>query len=88
MGGQSIIIRNDTWEKYVNWMDVESISLIQFVYPPLYRLKIKGNEKTFWFNSENQFINMGGFTSDLSDMGNLIKEKKRELFKRAKKKFR
>lgn len=60
-------------------MDVESLSLIQFVYPPLYRIKIKGSEDIHWFNTENQFINAGGFTSDTSEMGTLIKKKKREL---------
>lgn len=79
MGNQSIVIKNGEWEENVNWLDVEPLSLIQFVYPPLYRIKIKGIEKTFWFNTENHFVNAGGFTTDLSEMGNLIKNKKREL---------
>lgn len=79
LGGQSLIVKNGTWEKSINWLDVESLSLIQFVYPPLYRIKIRGIEKTFWFNTENQFISAGGFTSDLSEMGHLIKKKKSEL---------
>lgn len=32
-------------------------------------------KKTFWFNTENQFVN----TSDLSQKRELIKKKKREL---------
>jgi len=79
MGNQSKVIKADSFEKKVNWMEVESLSLIQFVYPPLYRIKVKGMEKRFWFNTENQFINVGGFTSDTSEMGDLIKKKKREL---------
>jgi hypothetical protein len=67
------------WQKNVNWMDVESISLIQFVYPPLFRIKVKGSGKTFWFNSENQFVNAVGYISDLSEIVNLIMKKKREL---------
>jgi hypothetical protein len=79
MGNQSIVIKTDSFEKKLNWMDVESVSLIQFVYPPLYRIKIKDNANTYWFNTENQFINAGGFTRDTSEMGDLIKKKKREL---------
>ncbi|GAB3008499.1 hypothetical protein GCM10027284_28800 [Cyclobacterium sediminis] len=36
-------------------------------------------EETFWFNTENQFINAGGFTTDLREMGDLIQKKKKEL---------
>lgn len=79
MGNQSIVIKNGGWEENVNWLDVESLSLIQFVDPPLYRIKIKGIEKTFWFNTENHFVNAGGFTTDLSEMENLIQKKKREF---------
>jgi hypothetical protein len=79
IGNQSIVIKNGEWEENVNWLDVESLSLIQFVYPPLYNIKIKGIEKTFWFNTDNHFVNAGGFTTDLSDMGDLIQKKKREL---------
>jgi hypothetical protein len=79
LGGQSLIVKKGTWEKSINWLDVESLSLIQFVYPPLYRIKIRGIDKTLWFNTENQFISAGGFTSDLSEMGHLIKKKKSEL---------
>jgi hypothetical protein len=42
-------------------------------------LKVKGDNKIYWFNTENQFINAGGFTRDTSEMGDLIKKKKREL---------
>ncbi|SMD42360.1 hypothetical protein SAMN00777080_0907 [Aquiflexum balticum DSM 16537] len=79
MGNQSIVVKNGEWEEIVNWLDVESLYLIQFVYPPLYRIKIKGIEKTFWFNTENHFVNAGGFTTDLSKRGDLIQKKKREL---------
>jgi len=79
MGNQTIVIKIGELEESVNWLDVESLSLVQFVYPPLYRIKIKGIEKTFWFNTDNHFVNTGGFTTDLSEMGNLIQKKKREL---------
>ncbi len=79
LGGQNVIIKNGEYERKINWMDVESLSLIQFVYPPLYKLKVKGDEKVYWFNTENEFIKASGFVKDLSDMGNLIQKKKREL---------
>jgi len=79
LGGQTLTIKNGDGEKKINWMEVESLSLIQFVYPPLYKLKVKEDNKVYWFNTENQFINVGGFNSDTSEMGHLIKKKKREL---------
>lgn len=79
LGGQIVTIKNGDNERKINWMEVESLSLIQFVYPTLYKLKVKGDNKIYWFNTENQFINAGGFTSDTSEMGDLIKKKKREL---------
>jgi hypothetical protein len=78
-GGQNVTIKNGDNERKINWMEVESLSHIQFVYPPLYKLKVKGDNKVYWFNTENQFINTGGFISDTSEMGDLIKKKKREL---------
>lgn len=69
LGGQNVTIKNGDNERKINWMEVESLSLIQFVYPPLYKLKVKGDNKVYWFNTENQFIIAGGFTSDTSEMG-------------------
>lgn len=79
MGNQTIVIKNGELKETVNWLDVESLSLVQFVYPPFYRIKIKGIGKTFWFNTDNHFVNAGGLTTDLSEMGDLIQKKKREL---------
>jgi hypothetical protein len=79
LGGQNVTIKNGENERKINWMEVESLSLIQFVYPPLYKLKVKGDEKVYWFNTENEFIKGSGFEKDLSDMGDLIQKKKREL---------
>jgi hypothetical protein len=76
---QTLIIRQNGVEMIVNWLDVTSISQIQFVQPPLYKLTTKGNDESIWFNTEPKFISINGFTSDLSEMGELIKKKKREL---------
>jgi hypothetical protein len=79
LGGQTLTIKNGDGEKKVNWMEVESLSLMQFFYPPLYKLKVKGDNKVYWFNTENKFIMASGFIKDLSEMGDLIQKKKREL---------
>ncbi|MBN7817990.1 hypothetical protein [Algoriphagus pacificus] len=79
MGDQTIEINSGSIKEKVNWLDVESISQIQFVSPPLYSIKLKGKETTHWFNTSNHFMQAGGFTKDMSDMGSFIKKKKREL---------
>ncbi|MFD2033939.1 hypothetical protein ACFSKL_04000 [Belliella marina] len=79
LGSQTVTLKKSDWELKTNWMEVESISLIQFVYPPLYKIKVKGSEETYWFNTESQFMKFGGVINDLSEMGNLVKKKKREL---------
>jgi hypothetical protein len=76
---QTITIKQNGEERTVNWLDVVSVSQIQFIQPPLYKLKTKDSVETIWFNTEPKFISVNGFTSDLSKMGELIKKKKREL---------
>jgi hypothetical protein len=76
---QTITIKQDGEERTLNWLDIDSVSQIQFVQPPLYKLKTKDSDETIWFNTEPQYISINGFTSDLSEMGELITKKKREL---------
>jgi len=76
---QTIIIKQNGEEKTVNWLDVASVSQIQFIQPPLYKLRTKNSEETVWFNTEPKYVSLNGFTSDLSEMGELITKKKREL---------
>jgi hypothetical protein len=76
---QTITIKQDGEERTLNWLDIDSVSQIQFVQPPLYKLKTKDSGETIWFNTEPQYISINGFTSDLSEMGELITKKKREL---------
>ena len=79
LGNQNIKITNGNEEKSVEWLDIESLKQIQFVFPPLYSLKIKDSDETIWFNTEVRYISINGFTIDTSDMGELINKKKREL---------
>jgi hypothetical protein len=76
---QTITIKQGGEERTVKWLDIESVSQIQFIQPPLYKLKAKGSDETIWFNTEPKYISVNGFTSDLSEMGELITKKKREL---------
>jgi hypothetical protein len=79
LNNQTITIKQNGEERTVNWLDVVSVSQIQFVQPPLYKLKMKDSDETIWFNTEPRYISINGFTSDLSEMGDLITKKKREL---------
>jgi hypothetical protein len=74
IGNQTITIKHNGDVKTFQWLEIESISQFQFIFPPLYSLKIK--DQTIWFNTEPKFISVGG---DTSEMGNLIRKKKREL---------
>lgn len=70
--------RNKTIE--MSWLDVESITMIQFVQPPLYRLKLKNVDGYLLFNTSSvAFMSINGFTKDFSEMAKLITKKKREL---------
>jgi hypothetical protein len=79
VGNQTITIKQNGKVKTFQWIEIESVSQFQFVFPPLYKLTFKDNGKTVWFNTEPNYISVGGFTIDDSEMGNLIKKKKREL---------
>lgn len=79
LGNQSIKIKQKGQEKTISWLEVDQIKLIPFVYPPLYKLRSKGDAETVWFNTEPHYVGVNGFVSDLSEMGALIKRKKREL---------
>lgn len=63
----------------VSWLDVESVKILRLVSPPLYKLRLKNYDGYFLFNTSAWSVQFMGITSDLSDMGALIKKKKREL---------
>lgn len=79
LGNQSIKIRNGKEIIEVNWLDVESVVLLHFVFPPLYKLRIKGHADYFLFATQRSGLSIAGYTKDFSEMGSLIKKKKREL---------
>lgn len=78
MNHQNIrILKDDVVE--VSWLDVESVGLLQFVTPPLYKLRLKNYDGYFLFHTSAWAVTFMGATWDPSDMGALIKKKKREL---------
>jgi hypothetical protein len=76
---QTITISHLGHDITVSWMDVEQISQMQFVYPPLYRIKVKTFPEVIWFNTQPKYFEINGFVTDVSDMGDFIKKKKKEL---------
>jgi hypothetical protein len=79
IGNQDVKIIIGYEVKSVGWFDIDSLKQIQFVFPPLYSLKIKDSDETIWFTTEARFISINGFIIDNSEMGELITKKKREL---------
>ncbi|MDO1451770.1 hypothetical protein Q0590_36185 [Rhodocytophaga aerolata] len=79
LGGQKVRLQNGKRVVEENWMEVDSVKLIPIVFPPLYKITFKNREGYFLFTSGQFGINLFGFTIDWSDMGSLIKKKKREL---------
>lgn len=79
LGGQNITIQKKGQHKHLSWLDVDEVKQIGFIYPPLYKLKIKDFPESYWFNTAPTYLNISGFVTDMSDMGQLIKKKKKEL---------
>lgn len=63
----------------VNWLDVETIKMLPTIFPPLYKLRLKNYGDYFLFNTTRWGAQFMFFTWDWSDMGALIKRKKKEL---------
>ncbi len=63
----------------VNWLDIENVAMVPAVFPPLYKLRLKNYQNYFLFNTTSWGAQFMVFTWDWSDMGNLIKRKKKEL---------
>ncbi|AHM63205.1 hypothetical protein D770_24800 [Flammeovirgaceae bacterium 311] len=79
IGKQAIRIKDGKEELLVNWIDVESVHLLHFIFPPLYKLRIKGLDDYFLFTTGRSGFQIAGFTNDLSEAGELINKKKGEF---------
>lgn len=61
------------------WLDVDKIKMFRSVAPPLYSIKFKGEHRTHWFVTKIWFISIPFYTWDLSEMGDVIQQKKKAL---------
>ncbi len=79
LGAQRISILNPDQEITFSWLQVESLAKVCFVTPPLYTLRIKNKAGFYLFTTQNKYIQSGFGVVDLSEMGALIKKKKKAL---------
>jgi hypothetical protein len=79
LGGQQITIIKGSFKESVSWMEVEKIKSILWVDFPLYVLTIKDRLGYYLFTTQRRFVNFGFGSKDLSDMGDCIQRKKKEL---------
>jgi len=79
MNNQNLKIKKGNKVIEVSWLDVDSVSMVPTVFPPLYKLRLKNYEDYFLFNTRRSGAQLMIFTWDWSDMGGLIKKKKSEL---------
>ena len=79
MNNQNLKIKKGNKVIQVSWLDVDSVSMVPTVFPPLYKLRLKNYEDYFLFNTTRSGAQLMVFTCDWSDMGGLIKKKKGEL---------
>lgn len=65
-------------EEFVKWDQVEAIKIIPFFTPPLYKMRLKDREKAVLFVTGKTYVSVFFFSLDYSEMGKLIKAKKRQ----------
>ena len=63
----------------VSWLEVESITQLPIVSPPLYKLRLKNYGNYFLFNTSRWGVSFLFFSFYWSDMGTLIKKIKPRL---------
>ena len=79
LGGNKVTINNFTETIEAKWTEVESVSMIPFVHPPLYKIKLKNKDKMYLFTTQPNYFRLQDFVVDMSDMGNRIQKMKKEL---------
>lgn len=63
----------------VSWLEVESITLLPMVNPPLYKLRLKNYGSYFLFNTSRWGVSFIFFSFDWSEMGTHIRKMKAQL---------
>ena len=76
---QTLKITHKRQETTCNWFEVEHLTQVQFIIPPLYKIKLKYSNRSLLFNTDAKYFSFSGFVRDLSEMGTLIRNKKSEL---------
>ena len=61
--------------------DIESIKQIQFVFPPMYSMKLKDDNKKYLFIIHKEYLQFGAYVKDISSDGERIKELLRNINK-------
>lgn len=80
VGSQTIrITKDDNSVLEFTWMEVDTVNMVPFIFPPLYKLRIKDTDDYYLFNTTRWGAQFLVFTWDWSDMGTLIRKKKEEL---------
>ena len=76
---RKIVILKNAQEEEASWSDVESLTQWIVANPPFYRMKVKGKAGHYLFVTQPYFIDSGLGVIDVSDMGDFIRRKKKEL---------
>lgn len=61
------------------WVEVEKIKRYWMVAPPFYSVKFENDERVYYFNSGWFYITLPFYVLDLSEMGEFIKNRKKEI---------
>ena len=62
-----------------NWSEVENIKKYWFVVPPIYSVRFENIDKTYFFTTRYLCIVVPFYVFDISEMGNFIKKRKKDI---------
>ena len=63
----------------MNWSEVETIKKYWFIAPPIYSVKFENVDRTYFFTTRYLFIVVPFYVFDISEMGNFIKKRKKDI---------
>ncbi|MGB3588092.1 MAG: hypothetical protein WBA23_16200 [Tunicatimonas sp.] len=78
LGSQKISIIYQGREESIAWSEIKYIDQLLFLDIPVYKLKLKNRLGYFLFATQPHYVNFGFGTRDLSEMGALIRKRKKE----------
>lgn len=62
-----------------NWSEVETIKKYWFIAPPLYSIRFENEDKAYFFTTKYFCIVVPFYVFDISDMGDFIKKRKKDI---------